>query len=80
MLIPSYKKQIKNTIFYEREEYINIFQKELKSSKENDIKLLMFHGIGGIGKTTLLNQLYNHKTEKIEKVKNIIKKIESFIK
>ncbi len=56
MLIPSYKKQIKNTIFYEREEYINIFQKELKSSKENDIKLLMFHGIGGIGKTTLLNQ------------------------
>lgn len=53
-----------NRIFTDREEprkvfwdSYNLFKNNLKNSKENDIKVITYYGIGGIGKTSLLKQI-----------------------
>lgn len=63
MLLPSYKQNIKKTDFYERDKYIEIFNEELKNVEKENINLIMFYGIGGIGKTTLLKHLFENYTE-----------------
>ena len=62
MLLPTYKINKKKTDFYERETYIDIFNKELTNVKKDNINLLMYYGVGGIGKTTLLKHLYDNHT------------------
>ena len=68
MLIPSYKKNQKRTNFYERDAYINVFNEELNNVKKDNINLLMYYGVGGIGKTTLLKYLYENHTNNNIKV------------
>lgn len=72
MLVPSYKKINKQTEFYERESFVNIFKEELNRVNSEDINILMYYGIGGIGKTTLLKHLYeNHTNNNIKVFINI---------
>ncbi len=68
MLLPSYKKNKKLTEFYERETHIDFFKNKLSSLQCNNINLLMYYGVGGIGKTTLSKHLYHNHTDNNIKV------------
>lgn len=69
VLLPSYKSKSVNNDFFGRKEYIDIFQNKLSNLNKDNIDLIMYHGIGGIGKTTLLNNLYNNYCDNNLKLK-----------
>jgi len=61
-----------NKLFTDREEprkvfwdTYQLFKENMKNSQENEIKVITYYGIGGIGKTSLLKQI---KTELVDKI------------
>jgi phenylpyruvate tautomerase PptA (4-oxalocrotonate tautomerase family) len=49
----------------------NDFKKNISLQEENEIKVITYYGIGGIGKTSLLKKLRTELTEKVMKPKSI---------
>lgn len=69
MLLPSYKKTNTNVEFFGRESLLENFIINLNKVEKNSIDLIMYYGIGGIGKSTLINKLYSQYTNNNYKVK-----------
>lgn len=63
-----------NKIFTDREEPRKVFwdtysqfKENISNSQENDIKIITYYGIGGIGKTRLLRQIKTELLDRIDK-------------
>ncbi|NLM45061.1 MAG: hypothetical protein GX201_13810, partial [Clostridiales bacterium] len=63
-----------NKLFTDREEpkkvfwnTYQIFKENIRNSQENEIKVITYYGIGGIGKSSLLKQIRRELHESIEK-------------
>ena len=43
--------------FTDREQYLEAFERHLNQTNPDDAQILVFYGVGGIGKTTLVQKL-----------------------
>jgi len=68
------KRPQANKLFTDREEprkvfwdTYNRFKENIQNAQDNEIKVITYYGIGGIGKTSLLKQIKNELTTRVEK-------------